>query len=495
MTRDPPRAGPAPARFPAPRADPVPARRRSVEAQSIRADHAAAKAQGEEERKKAAGAARAAAAEAETLAAAKRSALERIGQFMKGDRAQGDPHMLYTLAAGTVSEFTSASCYVVAVEDPDELGAPAVAGEEGEEPAAEDPPAEEDGEGEEGGEDKPAFDYSKKVLEYVVAGPGQNLEEGFKLVRPPPPAEEDAEPSPSPLTFSVLDGAADTLDIPNVLYEDKVSYFSGFPRLGSYFVTTCKLETGEKKVLLCCDTLAPNKAGNALTAEEKAFIQEVAGGMSESLKKAEAGRGATLKAAPRAESNKEVAEEIARLAESTAAAVEAAESDQDKLDAAASQAKAVLGVVLPKITEVKDEAHQELLGQYFRPKSTAAALRAAAAFFGVEKAKYESWKSCRGLLLELHGKMEGHSSAAAVDAARVAAAKGLLTKCTAKTLPSETPATDIGFLVAKFVDAALTGAEAAAGLKELEAAAAAAAKEAEEAAKAEAEGGEEAPAE
>ena len=466
-----------------------------MEAQSFRADHAAAKAQAEEERKKAAGAARAAAAEAETLAAAKRSALERIGQFMKGDRAQGDPHMLYTLAAGTVSEFTSASCYVVAVEDPDELGAPAAAGEEGEEPAAEDPPAEEDGEGEEGGEDKPAFDYAKKVLEYVVAGPGQNLEEGFKLVRPPPPAEEDAEPSPSPLTFSVLDGEADTLDIPNVLYEDKVTYFSGFPRLGSYFVTVCKLETGEKKVLLCCDTLAPNKAGNVLTAEEKAFIQEVAGGMSESLKKAEAARMATLKAAPRAESNKEVAEEIARLAESTAAAVEAAESDQDKLDAAASQAKAVLGVVLPKITEMKDEAHQELLGQYFRPKSTAAALRAAAAFFGVEKAKYESWKSCRGLLLELHGKMEGHSSDAAVEAAQVAAAKGLPTKCNAKTLPVETPATDIGFLVAKFVDAAITGAEAAAGLKELEEAAAAAAKEAEEAAKAEAEGGEEAPAE
>ena len=91
--------------------------------------------------------------------------------------------------------------------------------------------------------------------------------------------------------------------------------------------------------------------------------------------------------------------------------------------------------------------------------------------------------------------MEGHSSDAAVDAAQVAAAKGLLTKCNAKTLPTETPATDIGFLVAKFVDAAITGAEAAAGLKELEAAAAAAAKEAEEAAKAEAEGGEEAPAE
>ena len=80
--------------------------------------------------------------------------------------------VLYTLAAGTVSEFTSASCYVVAVEDPDEFGAPAAAGEEGEEPAAEDPPAEEDGEGEEGGEDKPAVDYAKKVLEYVVAGPG-----------------------------------------------------------------------------------------------------------------------------------------------------------------------------------------------------------------------------------------------------------------------------------------------------------------------------------
>ena len=53
----------------------------------------------------------------------------------------------------------------------------------------------------------------------------------------------------------MLDGAADTLDIPNVLHEDKVTYFGGLPRLGSgYFVTVCKLETGEKKVL---DRAAP----------------------------------------------------------------------------------------------------------------------------------------------------------------------------------------------------------------------------------------------
>ena len=74
-----------------------------------------------------------------------------------------------------------------------------------------------------------------KGMEHCEArSAGAGVEKDFVLARPPTPEDEEAEPEASPLTFQVLDGDEDVLDVPNVLYEDRIRFFRGFPRLGAY---------------------------------------------------------------------------------------------------------------------------------------------------------------------------------------------------------------------------------------------------------------------
>ncbi|GHP11270.1 hypothetical protein PPROV_000999800 [Pycnococcus provasolii] len=218
-------------------------------------------------------------------------------------------------------------------------------------------------------------DYSECFLDYIVASEGQSFMVGSTLKRGQPENAETDPPTPATedegVSLSVLDEDTKSLELKNVLYNEKVKHFKKFPRVGGYAVhglksvasTTRKElpelltrrnaykpvevpegeepkvysvlekakevpleDPGRYRVMIATDSLKPRAEGKPFAEADLEFIAQVAKAVEEALQE----REATFVAPDKADASFAAYEALlAAVAEIDAAAVE----EQEKLEA------------------------------------------------------------------------------------------------------------------------------------------------------------------
>ena len=399
------------------------------------------------------------------VASAKQAVLDCVSAF------DGDPFALFSMAVSQATEFVSGNLYVAHVTEPDlPLPDPDAPEEEAEaEPEAEPEAAEEGAEGEEEeGEPAPiVFDYSSRVLEYVARSAGAGVEKDFVLARPPTPEDEEAEPEASPLTFQVLDGDEDVLDVPNVLYEDRIRFFRGFPRLGAYYVTAAKTSTGEKKALLCCDSMLPAHSGAPLPDDQKEFLGALAEAIGSSLDKHHQQRTEALKEKKSQGQWEELAKQLQEISEQVSSEIAEDADEMDKLKMVQKKHQRSFAAIKDSIAKAKAQLALEIVSHSAPPPNTFRVLRAAACFLGEAPEALTSWRKLRLSAGDIADQLIALSSVE-LDEAQAKLVRAHLRGTDASQLEGETPIRNAGNLLLKLISEGLLLAAAGVQIRERE---------------------------
>eukprot|EP00899_Mesostigma_viride_P016008 jgi/Mesvir1/24408/Mv11073-RA.3 len=159
--------------------------------------------------------------------------------------------------------------------------------EEEAEPEPEEEEEEEEGDDEEGAKKKvrPRKGFEKMHLDYEAATEGNSWMVGKELRRG------------TGVTMELVDRAIPLVEVPNALYREGMHFFKGVPRLGGYLAAAISLAPKQYVGFLCADTLKTSQGGSGrpFTAEDREFIQEVAGIISTYLARTAAEAEALIK--------------------------------------------------------------------------------------------------------------------------------------------------------------------------------------------------------
>ena len=404
------------------------------------------------------------------VAAAKKAVLDCVSAF------DGDPFALFSMAVSQATEFVSGNLYIAHVTEPD-LPLPDPDAPE-EEPEAEaepepEPEAGEGVEGEEGEEGEPApivFDYSSRVLEYVARSAGAGVEKDFVLGRPPSPEDEEAEPEASALTFQVLDGDEDVLDVPNVLYEDRIRFFRGFPRLGAYYAAAAKTSTGEKKALVCCDSMLPAHSGAPLSGEQKEFLNALAAAVGCALDRQHLQRAEALKEKKSQGAWEELGKQLQEISEQVSSEIAEDADEMDKLKMTQKKHQRSFGAIKDSVAKVKAQLALEITSHSCPPPNTFRVLRAAACLLGEAPDALASWRKLRLSAGDMADQLVALDTVK-LDEDSAKLVRAHLRGTDASQLEAETPISNAGNLLLKLISEGLLLSAASQQIREREEAA------------------------
>eukprot|EP00899_Mesostigma_viride_P016006 jgi/Mesvir1/24406/Mv11073-RA.1 len=296
--------------------------------------------------------------------------------------------------------------------------------EEEAEPEPEEEEEEEEGDDEEGAKKKvrPRKGFEKMHLDYEAATEGNSWMVGKELRRG------------TGVTMELVDRAIPLVEVPNALYREGMHFFKGVPRLGGYLAAAISLAPKQYVGFLCADTLKTSQGGSGrpFTAEDREFIQEVAGIISTYLARTAAEAEALIKSESFQKLLVDVKAEVVafnpelkalgvKVKEEKEEDEEGEDADPDgvkaqlkanekklkKLEAARDKWKAILDVhakrlaaVAKGLYSIKANAINNLKQLTRSPKNTFAVIKAVFLLADVEYAKYSTWKLARRLLDE-----------------------------------------------------------------------------------------------
>ena len=226
-----------------------------------------------------------------------------------------------------------------------------------------------------------------------------------------------------------------------------------------------KTSTGEKKALLCFDSMLPAHSGAPLPDDQKEFLNALAEAIGSSLDKHHQQRAEALKERKTQGAWEELAKQLQEISEQVSS--EIAEDEMDKLKMVQKKHQRSFAAIKDSIAEAKAQLALEITSHSAPPPNTFRVLRAAACFLGEGPEALTSWRKLRLSAGDMADQLVA-LGAVELDEAQAKLVRAHLRGADASQLEGETPISNAGNLLLKLISEGLLLAAAGVQIRERE---------------------------